>query len=195
MLLLVKDTKFESKSQLHITYIGEPLYCFYWSKIQNLKANHNQNINQINLINIAFTGQRYKIWKQITTWARHLQDVSGLLLLVKDTKFESKSQRNLGCIPSAQNCFYWSKIQNLKANHNLRSRVSVRLAIAFTGQRYKIWKQITTDIADIRTLSILLLLVKDTKFESKSQHSITIIVNTIYCFYWSKIQNLKANHN
>ena len=48
--------------------------------------------------------------------------------------------------------------------------------IAFTGQRYKIWKQITTD-NDLCTDSFeLLLLVKDTKFESKSQHLVPFAI-------------------
>ena len=42
-----------------------------------------------------------------------------LLLLVKDTKFESKSQRESALPDFYHYCFYWSKIQNLKANHNI----------------------------------------------------------------------------
>ena len=143
LLLLVKDTKFESKSQPLLRWRRHWGHCFYWSKIQNLKANHNLPEPSGFLSPIAFTGQRYKIWKQITTYAPRYY--------------------------SYKNCFYWSKIQNLKANHNHRSSATVNANIAFTGQRYKIWKQITTYLQSLR----------DAK----------------YCFYWSKIQNLKANHN
>ena len=145
LLLLVKDTKFESKSQPQYNIKYNDGDCFYWSKIQNLKANHNyQRFAYIQTI-IAFTGQRYKIWKQITTLTLLYYLTRKLLLLVKDTKFESKSQL-IGvyhCCP--QDCFYWSKIQNLKANHNIITHHCATLNIAFTGQRYKIWKQITTD--------------------------------------------------
>ena len=220
--------------------------CFYWSKIQNLKANHNSNCSRLRRIPIAFTGQRYKIWKQITTICGHSLTPRKLLLLVKDTKFESKSQpeasNELGCF----HCFYWSKIQNLKANHNPEASFTHGRAIAFTGQRYKIWKQITTMwhrpvvnrlllllVKDTKFESksqqqrfrhlclliaftgqrykiwkqittegnewswqdILLLLVKDTKFESKSQQRSVRSSASVNCFYWSKIQNLKANHN
>ena len=169
LLLLVKDTKFESKSQLD-EYGKQAIgNCFYWSKIQNLKANHNFRWVTICHRKIAFTGQRYKIWKQITT---KLQKFKWL-----------------------HNCFYWSKIQNLKANHNFDFNVHYRELIAFTGQRYKIWKQITTFRTKYYLPRELLLLVKDTKFESKSQRGTTLWTGHVDCFYWSKIQNLKTNHN
>ena len=195
LLLLVKDTKFESKSQRNWGCGSWRPNCFYWSKIQNLKANHNNTPKNETAIAIAFTGQRYKIWKQITTPLLRQRAKMQLLLLVKDTKFESKSQPSLALNIKIRNCFYWSKIQNLKANHN---GMPVRLAmpsIAFTGQRYKIWKQITTILNQVVYNYKLLLLVKDTKFESKSQHNTKGLDGCFYCFYWSKIQNLKANHN
>ena len=169
--------------------------CFYWSKIQNLKANHNRTTSLLAYLQIAFTGQRYKIWKQITTchWFIHWR--TQLLLLVKDTKFESKSQQVVIICNGCVYCFYWSKIQNLKANHNQLMNICWLKKIAFTGQRYKIWKQITTRRRQTWRVHPLLLLVKDTKFESKSQQNLAIPSPIYDCFYWSKIQNLKANHN
>ena len=169
LLLLVKDTKFESKSQQSKTMNKIESDCFYWSKIQNLKANHNLSDWILSLWFIAFTGQRYKIWKQITTASN--------------------------TIVKGDHCFYWSKIQNLKANHNQKNFILRKSKIAFTGQRYKIWKQITTDKNFKLHRYALLLLVKDTKFESKSQHGEVKHHCRSDCFYWSKIQNLKANHN
>ena len=169
LLLLVKDTKFESKSQHFGTWILLRAYCFYWSKIQNLKANHNKSKHSSSVCWIAFTGQRYKIWKQITTSHEAFEWI--------------------------YNCFYWSKIQNLKANHNKGGEEWQAKNIAFTGQRYKIWKQITTHWQYTSANGKLLLLVKDTKFESKSQQITIIRIGFWNCFYWSKIQNLKANHN
>ena len=145
--------------------------CFYWSKIQNLKANHNKSDNGKLRVYIAFTGQRYKIWKQITTTHLEPSQTFWLLLLVKDTKFESKSQLNNAIDDKKRDCFYWSKIQNLKANHNRAATIPLWVVIAFTGQRYKIWKQITTGCIIVGESRRLLLLVKDTKFESKSQQS------------------------
>ena len=169
MLLLVKDTKFESKSQPSTLSKKRSINCFYWSKIQNLKANHNLCDGFGCLGFIAFTGQRYKIWKQITTIGQSRWCFCQLLLLVKDTKFESKSQQVWRPSFQRHHCFYWSKIQNLKANHNVTTSTPHLCSIAFTGQRYKIWKQITT-----------------TEERERAR---------LDCFYWSKIQNLKANHN
>ena len=195
LLLLVKDTKFESKSQPRREAMPIIQDCFYWSKIQNLKANHNNPHSARLATSIAFTGQRYKIWKQITTDRTNIVYEIGLLLLVKDTKFESKSQLGLPDFFKHPDCFYWSKIQNLKANHNDGSQGQVMVEIAFTGQRYKIWKQITTFFVAGASGRSLLLLVKDTKFESKSQPCRAHLLKHGNCFYWSKIQNLKANHN
>ena len=195
LLLLVKDTKFESKSQQLAFQPGTSYYCFYWSKIQNLKANHNVNNGWRLSVKIAFTGQRYKIWKQITTLASTSELWVVLLLLVKDTKFESKSQRAGSSFVGSLDSFYWSKIQNLKANHNNITDHIITFSIAFTGQRYKIWKQITTFPLTCHWTLVLLLLVKDTKFESKSQRVTCYFHASTHCFYWSKIQNLKANHN
>ena len=192
---MVKDTKFESKSQPQEAHENAVKHCFYWSKIQNLKANHNKSSVAEKFVLIAFIGQRYKIWKQITTSPALIGNYELLLLLVKDTKFESKSQPKdlfFGLLPY---CFYWSKIQNLKANHNAWRSLDAIARIAFIGQRYKIWKQITTHNNREYDIEILLLLVKDTKFESKSQRRLTFKDDEDYCFYWSKIQNLKANHN
>ena len=141
---MVKDTKFESKSQQPRIRHLCLLYCFYWSKIQNLKANHNRYWEFLTFWIIAFIGQRYKIWKQITTAMVCGCSSVLLLLLVKDTKFESKSQLVSITDYKVNNCFYWSKIQNLKANHNIFQALYPLLLIAFIGQRYKIWKQITT---------------------------------------------------
>ena len=144
MLLLVKDTKFESKSQPCAIPRCNARNCFYWSKIQNLKANHNNLAANCWMLKIAFTGQRYKIWKQITTRFNSRRWLRRLLLLVKDTKFESKSQLKTITDLILRHCFYWSKIHNLKENHNGKTRQAINHLIAFTGQRYKIWKQITT---------------------------------------------------
>ena len=169
MLLLVKDTKFESKSQQQAIADAGADYCFYWSKIQNLKANHNHRCQR----NIP--GSYCFYWSKIQNLkANHNTMVTSsflieLLLLVKDTKFESKSQLLILYNFVLYYCFYWSKIQNLKANHNCVVSSSEVIRIAFTGQRYKIWKQITTSTCQDSSDSQLLLLVKDTKFESKSQ--------------------------
>ena len=164
------------------------------SKIQNLKAIHNRRRNRSEPSG-CFRCQRYKIWKQFTTgWNAVLLGVSLFQMSkiqnlkaihnchapylrrtrvvsdVKDTKFESNSQLD--------NDFYSHK------------------NCCFRCQRYKIWKQFTTSISfgrcgfrlfqmsKIQNLKAIhnksvqyysrkhvVSDVKDTKFESNSQHA------------------------
>ena len=144
VLLLNKDTKFESNSQPCLTYLEAYAGCFYWTKIQNLKAILNSASFWAKLNEGAFTEQRYKIWKQFSTTARISIATSTVLLLNKDTKFESNSQRGAYGYHQAARCFYWTKIQNLKAILNHEPQRWRLLLGAFTEQRYKIWKQFST---------------------------------------------------
>ncbi len=92
-----------------------------------------------------------------------------LFIKVKDTIFESKSQLETKELTIEERCLSKSKIQFLKANHNL-----------FSG--FKRTKK-------------LFIKVKDTIFESKSQLISIINFCIKSCLSKSKIQFLKANHN
>ena len=119
------------------------LSCFWKSKIQILKAIHNYyNATQAifrlflkvkdtnfesNSQHLAAKqvqacavseSQRYKFWKQFTTFWGKLQKRIGLFLKVKDTNFESNSQLASQQLYSCKSCFWKSKIQILKAIHN-----------------------------------------------------------------------------
>ena len=117
----------------------------------------------------AFTEQRYKIWKQFSTGVPSGTWRLSVLLLNKDTKFESNSQPLPSSDVLANRCFYWTKIQNLKAILNCMRPCGNVLQGAFTEQRYKIWKQFSTCTDLNRRRKKVLLLNKDTKFESNSQ--------------------------
>ena len=145
------------------------VWCFYWTKIQNLKAILNPLIWKIGLTKGAFTEQRYKIWKQFSTVRRISNLSERVLLLNKDTKFESNSQLKPIKKQRVPWCFYWTKIQNLKAILNDNRSNLQSLSGAFTEQRYKIWKQFSTRHCRCYNWSKVLLLNKDTKFESNSQ--------------------------
>ena len=95
--------------------------------------------------------------------------MSLLFINVKDTIFESKSQREVEIDKVEESCLSMSKIQFLKANHNLN-----------TG--FKMYVK-------------LFINVKDTIFESKSQLTAKEFKPTKRCLSMSKIQFLKANHN
>ena len=140
----------------------------------------------------AFTEQRYKIWKQFSTCKWRFEIKALVLLLNKDTKFESNSQHRFNEMMCVIGCFYWTKIQNLKAILNKCECSVTGVVGAFTEQRYKIWKQFSTPAARYSTITLVLLLNKDTKFESNSQPMRANALQSFGCFYWTKIQNLKA---
>ena len=113
---MVQRYKFESKSQLLVTFTPGTTRC--WFKGTNLKANHNSE-SEINRRNQAVSnGSKVQIWKQITTPC--VNQASGLPLfpMVQRYKFESKSQHDIDFIPQFGSCFQWFKGTNLKANHN-----------------------------------------------------------------------------
>ena len=169
LFLKVKDTNFESNSQLTCCMLVCNACCFWKSKIQILKAIHNFKSK------VLVYGE--------------------LFLKVKDTNFESNSQP--GCLlPRPQGCCFWkSKIQILKAIHNLLVVCSfVTLAVS-ESQRYKFWKQFTTGCWLWSPHPLLFLNVKDTNFESNSQLPHRSIHIKASCFWKSKIQILKAIHN
>ena len=144
VLLLNKITKIESNSQptTYVTLQGRR--CFYWTKLQKLKAIHNENGNFNTAFTGAFTEQNYKNWKQFTTRKRKLNKKLVVLLLNKITKIESNSQLTPPQCPEHSRCFYWTKLQKLKAIHNLRPDGTQAHPGAFTEQNYKNWKQFTT---------------------------------------------------
>ena len=143
----------------------------------------------------AFTEQNYKNWKQFTTqcsaigcfhpvlllnkitkiesnsqpFRKAIFERWKVLLLNKITKIESNSQQNYRSYLFVNWCFYWTKLQKLKAIHNKNASWPILVIGAFTEQNYKNWKQFTTAIAIIALPTLVLLLNKITKIESNSQ--------------------------
>ena len=145
------------------------LWCFYWTKLQKLKAIHNKPCVVVFKQLGAFTEQNYKNWKQFTTTSPTSTMQRWVLLLNKITKIESNSQRGNIAFNYYKGCFYWTKLQKLKAIHNCCDRIPKKAYGAFTEQNYKNWKQFTTCVC----------------FD-EPRHG---------CFYWTKLQKLKAIHN
>ena len=170
VLLLNKITKIESNSQRLAFVIIHAIGCFYWTKLQKLKAIHNNAALHSFGIEGAFTEQNYKNWKQFTTKRSVRLLMIVVLLLNKITKIESNSQQSSSNFSKAMRCFYWTKLQKLKAIHNIRTHLEVDGWGAFTEQNYKNWKQFTTRGKYVYTIAQVLLLNKITKIESNSQH-------------------------
>ena len=143
LFINVKDTIFESKSQ---------------------RRNKRRNAN-----GVVYQCQRYNFWKQITTWCVACIYAFLLFINVKDTIFESKSQLSVKPHNTIYCCLSMSKIQFLKANHNV--------------------------VCGLYICVPLFINVKDTIFESKSQLCFLPYRQPKCCLSMSKIQFLKANHN
>ena len=164
-----KDTKFESNSQRRCYWPPRGGCCFRTTKIQNLRAIHNNSYANQMALAVVSGRQRYKIWEQFTTPVMANLDAKLLFQDDKDTKFESNSQRSVVTINNAKRCFRTTKIQNLRAIHNQKRLRLFWRRVVSGRQRYKIWEQFTT--AKTLPLSKRQLFQddKDTKFESNSQ--------------------------
>ena len=113
-----KDTKNESNSQLRPFPCVFQNCCELYTKIQKMKAIHNDDADD-EMFDIAVNyTQRYKKWKQFTTGHTPGNHRHMLWTIHKDTKNESNSQLSF---------LEWRSTK----------------AVNYT-QRYKKWKQFTT---------------------------------------------------
>ena len=83
----------------------------------------------------------------------------------------------------------------MKAIHNTFSKWSAIVVAVNYTQRYKKWKQFTTDSRMCRLSSRLWTIHKDTKNESNSQHRLVSCLCVTCCELYTKIQKMKAIHN
>ena len=113
-----KDTKNESNSQLNLWLNTDIWSCELYTKIQKMKAIHNQGAGGVGeLLAVNYT-QRYKKWKQFTTPLKTSPAVWALWTIHKDTKNESNSQRTYRASSPSACCELYTKIQKMKAIHN-----------------------------------------------------------------------------
>ena len=111
-----------------------------------MKAIHNvQKLGTITIPAVNYT-QRYKKWKQFTTQLSWAILVQQLWTIHKDTKNESNSQLPWGFGYVSKCCELYTKIQKMKAIHNGNVyTIHLPRAVNYT-QRYKKWKQFTTNL-------------------------------------------------
>ena len=164
-----KDTKNESNSQRGGKSPLVVMRCELYTKIQKMKAIHNQaHLLIINFKAVNYT-QRYKKWKQFTTFLLQILPSLPLWTIHKDTKNESNSQRTLICLPITVSCELYTKIQKMKAIHNMSPFIIPFIVAVNYTQRYKKWKQFTTLPIILNYSQRLWTIHKDTKNESNSQ--------------------------
>ena len=164
-----KDTKNESNSQRYVLLLLRLVGCELYTKIQKMKAIHNHESGSFSLSNAVNYTQRYKKWKQFTTFVDILKNV--------------------------YRCELYTKIQKMKAIHNGEFKIiCVLLAVNYT-QRYKKWKQFTTCHSLWSSFTQLWTIHKDTKNESNSQQVGRLRRRRSRCELYTKIQKMKAIHN
>ncbi len=88
-----KDTKNESNSQPTAKNLKSIWSCELYTKIQKMKAIHNESSRFSDLSFAVNYTQRYKKWKQFTTKSNRSSIREALWTIHKDTKNESNSQR------------------------------------------------------------------------------------------------------
>ena len=139
--------------------------------------------------------QRYKKWKQFTTWRDDGSLDMGLWTIHKDTKNESNSQRLRSLLDPRCGCELYTKIQKMKAIHNCAASATRAPSAVNYTQRYKKWKQFTTFLIAIIEHGKLWTIHKDTKNESNSQQLAKYSFDRSSCELYTKIQKMKAIHN
>ena len=191
----IQKYKFESKSQLIMGISNVTGSCINQYKNTNLKANHNRLVLRAFQDAAVSTNTKIQIWKQITT---QTSDYAFILLLyqpIQKYKFESKSQPEVVAFEADPGCINQYKNTNLKANHNTRGDPSEFIPAVSTNTKIQIWKQITTYVPPRLDEGTLYQPIQKYKFESKSQHALSVRNTTRSCINQYKNTNLKANHN
>jgi len=143
------------------------------SKIQFLKAIHNFVASLTIWQRCCLRCQRYNFWKQFTTRMDEL---------ILDEEL-----------------FTMSKIQFLKAIHNWWSTLPL-LFLLFTMSKIQFLKAIHNKLARLISHNSVVYDVKDTIFESNSQHVIPDLRNNYSCLrcqrynFWKQFTTIKSDY-
>ena len=139
--------------------------------------------------------RKYKFWKQFTTNFSLISIAVWLCCIYENTNFESNSQQIRRIFTEGLSCVVSTKIQILKAIHNIAVALLAEKVVVLYLRKYKFWKQFTTIHQKMFYLSWLCCIYENTNFESNSQHHSVHLFESIGCVVSTKIQILKAIHN
>ena len=166
---IYENTNFESNSQPSGIEIFVPLCCVVSTKIQILKAIHNHLNPKPPPALVVLYLRKYKFWKQFTTKLIRIHCSYGLCCIYENTNFESNSQLfRINRWPRFS-CVVSTKIQILKAIHNLNCQEIWKCKVVLYLRKYKFWKQFTTTICFELKVLPLCCIYENTNFESNSQ--------------------------
>ena len=171
------------------------LRCVVSTKIQILKAIHNSSDEIFSVGSVVLYLRKYKFWKQFTTSLNLPFTVTVLCCIYENTNFESNSQRVNVMYRNTSSCVVSTKIQILKAIHNVYFCKSQGFLVVLYLRKYKFWKQFTTPDLDLTLYPELCCIYENTNFESNSQPLPALAPGWPSCVVSTKIQILKAIHN
>ena len=89
---IYENTNFESNSQLTVSSFWSLQGCVVSTKIQILKAIHNQAMYNNCIVTVVLYLRKYKFWKQFTTITKQSYWKGVLCCIYENTNFESNSQ-------------------------------------------------------------------------------------------------------
>ena len=144
MCCIYENTNFESNSQLWHPWAAQEGGCVVSTKIQILKAIHNYEMDVFRLTSVVLYLRKYKFWKQFTTSCQKERTNNQLCCIYENTNFESNSQPVPYGLKQMPGCVVSTKIQILKAIHNLVNRKDPNTNVVLYLRKYKFWKQFTT---------------------------------------------------
>ena len=116
---IYENTNFESNSQPRRRSQNENWSCVVSTKIQILKAIHNCTSIKKKIVNVVLYLRKYKFWKQFTTIKYSSMIFPLLCCIYENTNFESNSQLQVFNVLGRCCCVVSTKIQILKAIHNI----------------------------------------------------------------------------
>ncbi len=195
MRCIYENTNFESNSQLNNLEVLITSGCVVSTKIQILKAIHNQHLFCPICTRVVLYLRKYKFWKQFTTFLLNLPFFRLLCCIYENTNFESNSQQRHPASLFRLSCVVSTKIQILKAIHNTKEQETQMSVVVLYLRKYKFWKQFTTAELITENHTTLCCIYENTNFESNSQHTGLSGNELFSCVVSTKIQILKAIHN
>ena len=166
---IYENTNFESNSQLTPASKTPHICCVVSTKIQILKAIHNPFSSHQLQMEVVLYLRKYKFWKQFTTKLRVILYTCRLCCIYENTNFESNSQLFIGDFFYRFRCVVSTKIQILKAIHNIQHFGIDNTRVVLYLRKYKFWKQFTTMSTGTKITTQLCCIYENTNFESNSQ--------------------------
>ena len=139
--------------------------------------------------------RKYKFWKQFTTNFSLISIAVWLCCIYENTNFESNSQQIRRIFTEGLSCVVSTKIQILKAIHNIAVALLAEKVVVLYLRKYKFWKQFTTVSSLVLWVLPLCCIYENTNFESNSQLDYRATPPVASCVVSTKIQILKAIHN